>query len=284
MSKLRVTPVNIQKAKGTTVVSQPDLVATEEPIEVRLGFGELENRLEKRVAVIMRTPCNDFELALGFLFTEGIIRTHDQILSIKYCTDRGKIEEEGNVVRVELKPEIEVDEKVFDRNFYASSSCGVCGKSSIESLEIHCVFKATKPTKKLAASLVGKLPETLRTEQAIFEHTGGLHSVGLFDLTGKMIIQKEDVGRHNALDKVVGFGLENNLLPFHNHILVFSGRASFELLQKATMAGAHYCVAIGAPSSLALETAQANGICLIGFTKPHSFNCYTYPEYLDFES
>lgn len=280
MQKSRVAAINITKVKNDQSQALPDLVATEEPLEIRLGFGELENRQEKRIAVIMRTPGNDFELAQGFLVTEGVLNNISEILSIKYCSDRGKIEEEGNVIRVELKPDYNFDVSNLERNFYMNSSCGVCGKSSIESLEATCSFNLGKPEVKLSKNIVFELPNKLRKGQAVFEHTGGLHAVGLFDLEGNLLHLKEDVGRHNALDKLIGWGLNQEALPFNNKVLVLSGRASFELIQKAYMAGIQFIVAIGAPSSLALETAEKFNICLIGFTKEQSFNIYTNSEYI----
>ena len=280
MQKSRVAAINITKVKNDQSQALPDLVATEEPLEIRLGFGELENRQEKRIAVIMRTPGNDFELAQGFLVSEGVLNKISEILSIKYCTDRGKIEEEGNVIRVELKSTATFEESKLDRNFYMNSSCGVCGKASIESLESICPFPQSKSTEKLAKNIVFNLPNKLRGQQAVFEHTGGLHAVGLFDLEGNLLQLKEDVGRHNALDKLIGWGLNHEALPFINRVLVLSGRASFELIQKAYMAGIQFIVAIGAPSSLAVETAEKFNICLVGFTKEHSFNIYTNSEYI----
>ena len=280
MQKSRVSAINITKVKVDQSNTLPDLVATEEPLEIRLGFGELENRQEKRIAVIMRTPENDFELALGFLFTEGVLTTHNDVLSIKYCTDRGKIEEEGNVIRVELKSTATFEESKLDRNFYMNSSCGVCGKASIESLESICPFPYIAPTEKLAKNIVFNLPNQLRSQQAVFEHTGGLHAVGLFDLQGELLLLREDVGRHNALDKLAGWALEQDLFPLQNKVLVLSGRASFELIQKAYMAGIQFVVAIGAPASLAVKTAEKFNIGLVGFTKEQSFNIYTNPEYI----
>lgn len=276
MQKNKVTAAKIYRATKQTVDHLPDLLATEEPLEIRLGYGNLENRKEIRVAVIMRTPGNDIELALGFLFTEGIITNQQQILSAKHCTTHIKPEELGNVVRVELNPETELNKNVLARNFYMNSSCGVCGKSSIESLQVCSVFSNSNPF-NIQKEIIFSLPEKLKSQQEVFEHTGGLHAVGLFTNTGEFILLREDVGRHNAFDKLVGFALQNNLLPLQTHIVVLSGRASFELLQKAYMAGVKVVVAIGAPSSLAVETARNFNICLIGFCKNHQFNIYTLP-------
>jgi len=280
MAKTRVSSVKITKVSINKNELVNDLVAAEEPLEVRIGFGALDAREEKRIAVIMRTPGNDFELALGFLITEGVLKSTSDILSIKYCTNKGKIEEAGNVLRVELKPELVFDISKLDRNFYMNSSCGVCGKSSIESLESICPFEIIRPTEKLTKEIVFGLPEKLRTEQAIFEHTGGLHAVGLFKLNGELLQLKEDVGRHNALDKLIGWAAETNQLPLESKVLVLSGRSSFELIQKSYMSGIQFIIAIGAPSSLAVETAKKFNICLIGFTKKNSFNIYSKPDYI----
>jgi FdhD protein len=264
-------------ASGKVVV--PDLLAVEEPLEIRLGYGDLEDRKQKNIAVTMRTPGHDVELAIGFLFTEGLIVSHEDIVSAKYCEDVEKEEERGNVIRVELDPQIEFDLDKLERHFYTSSSCGVCGKSSIESITTQCRLEIKHNTDfKVSTDLIHQLPITLREEQAVFEHTGGLHATGLFDATGKLQMLREDVGRHNAFDKVIGASLEKASLPLDRSIVLVSGRLSFELVQKAAMAGVRILVAVGAPSSLAIELAMSFQMTVIGFTRNERFNIYSHPE------
>lgn len=269
---LSVKPVEITKvtSKGSKVT--PDLMAVEEPLEIRIGYGSEDDRQQKSLSVTMRTPGHDFELATGFLFTESIIESFDQIESIKYCEDVGRQEDKDNVVRVELKPSITIDFEKLQRNFYTSSSCGVCGKSSIESVQVSC--KLIKDEIVLDKNVVHTLSNQLREAQQIFEHTGGLHAVGLFDLDGNLLLTREDVGRHNAMDKMVGACLVKKEIPLSNSIIMVSGRASFELVQKAGRAGSPIMAAVGAPSSLAVSLAENLGMTLIGFVRNNSFNIY----------
>ncbi|GAB2630850.1 formate dehydrogenase accessory sulfurtransferase FdhD [Emticicia sediminis] len=258
-----------------------DLVAWEEPLEIRLGFGEMENRQQKNITVTMRTPTgHDFELALGFLFTEGIIAKLDDILSIRYCVDAGRQAHE-NIIRVELKPSIDVDLSKVERNFYATSSCGVCGKASIESIQQHCKILSNDDF-KVSATYIQSLPNMLKEKQVFFKHTGGLHAALLVSLSNaKLGILREDIGRHNALDKVIGAAFQANLLPLKNNILVMSSRASFEIIQKAAAAQIPIVACVGAPSSLAIETAQDFGITLIGFLRNDGFNVYSHEERIE---
>jgi FdhD protein len=269
-----VKPTTIKKVSDSGVESKPDLLAIEEPLEIRIGFGALDDRQQKSLSVTMRTPGHDFELASGFLFTEGIIQNFDQIESIKYCEDVGKQEEKEkeNVVRIELKPEVKLDFEKLQRHFYTSSSCGVCGKSSIDSVRVSC--KKLNDNFSIPSSVVHKLPETLRKAQQVFEYTGGLHAVGLFNAKGELILLREDVGRHNALDKVIGAMLFKKEVPLSNYILMVSGRASFELVQKAAVAGVPILSAVGAPSSLAVDLAKEFGMTLLGFVRDQRFNIY----------
>lgn len=267
VSTIEITKVSIQGAS-----TGADLLAIEEPLEIRIGFGMMSDRQQKSLSVTMRTPGHDFELAIGFLFTEGIIQHIDQIESVKYCEDVGKQEEKGNVVRVELKPEISIDFEKLQRHFYTSSSCGVCGKSSIESVKV--VSQPVREGFSIEASLIHQLPDTLRKAQAVFEHTGGLHAVGLFDNTGELVLLREDVGRHNALDKAIGAMVLKREGPLSNYALLVSGRASFELVQKAAVAGIPVLAAVGAPSSLAVALAKESGMTLLGFVRNQRFNIY----------
>jgi len=272
---------NFQVTKITTTdrVEVPDLLAVEEPLEIRLGYGALDDRKQKNIAVTMRTPGHDIELAIGFLFTEGLIVAQKDIVSANYCEDVATEEEKGNVVRVELHPEIEFALKKLERNFYTTSSCGVCGKSSIESITTQCRLEIKNdPDFKVSTEVIHQLPTTLREEQSVFEHTGGLHATGLFDVAGKLLMLREDVGRHNAFDKVIGASVEKASLPLDQSIVLVSGRLSFELVQKAAMAGVRILVAVGAPSSLAIDLAKSFQMTVIGFTRNDRFNIYSHPE------
>jgi FdhD protein len=267
---------NIIQYSTTAWSNKSDLLAIEEPLEIRIGYGAIDNRQQKSLSVTMRTPGHDFELATGFLFTEGIIYSYQQVESIKYCEDVGRQEEKENVVRVELKPDVELDFQKLQRNFYTTSSCGVCGKSSIEAVAQHCPVIPVSWTVK--PEVIHKLPDTLRKAQHVFEYTGGLHASGLFERTGNMVLLREDVGRHNALDKVIGAMLVKNQIPLRNSVLLVSGRASFELVQKAAMAGIPVLAAVGAPSSLAVKLASDCGMTLLGFVRDNRFNVYSTPE------
>ncbi|MFA7380044.1 MAG: formate dehydrogenase accessory sulfurtransferase FdhD [Bacteroidia bacterium] len=281
MAKPSVAHVNITKVNGTNTDKTVDLLAAEEPLEIRLGFGPHDERLQKSISVTMRTPGNDFELALGFLFTEGIIKSADQVLKIQYCTEVNTIENLENIVRVELHPDVEIDFNQLQRNFYTSSSCGVCGKESIESVKTVCRFTAPRNSFTVASSLILQLPQLLREQQSVFEHTGGIHAAALFDHTGQLINLREDVGRHNALDKLIGACVGNKTVPLHQHVLLLSGRASFELIQKAAMAGIQVVCAVGAPSSLAVALSQEFDITLVGFLRDNRFNIYNRPDRIE---
>lgn len=267
-----VKPIEITKitAKGSNTRS--DLMAVEEPMEIRLGYGPVNDRQQINLAVTMRTPGHDFELATGFLYTEGIIDSFDQVERIKYCVDRGKQDEKDNVVRVELKPDVLVYTEKVLRNFYASSSCGVCGKASIEAVRIN--LRPLMGRLKVSTKDILTLPGKLRQAQQIFEHTGGLHAVGLFTAKGKLLRTREDVGRHNAMDKIIGASLVEREIPLSESIIIVSGRASFELVQKALRAGVPVMAAVGAPSSLAVALARENDMTLLGFVKEGGFNLY----------
>jgi FdhD protein len=211
-----------------------DLLAVEEPLEIRLGFSENAKHTHKAVSITMRTPSNDTELAAGFLFTEGILASKNQIKSIKHC---GKFPNNQNTIRVDLPENVQVDFKKLERNFYTTSSCGVCGKSSLEALTVAGAKEILRSDfQKVSAETVHTLPAVLRKNQTVFDETGGLHAAALFDFSGKLIDLKEDVGRHNAVDKLIGKQFLESNLPLTGKILFLSGRASFELVQKAVMA------------------------------------------------
>ncbi len=266
-----ITQSSIVKVKAGQQKDETDLLAVEEPLEIRLLFGPAEDRKQQSVSVTMRTPGKDFDLAIGFLFTEGIIQKWEDITSIKHC---GGFDQ--NVVRVELKEDVSINISKLERNFYTTSSCGVCGKASINAVRTTCqIERSLNNALCFPAELLYTLPERLRSEQAIFQNTGGLHGCALFDVSGKLILSREDVGRHNALDKLIGAALQENLIPLDNYILLLSGRGSFELVQKAWMAGVQVIAAVGAPSSLAVEMAKEAGITLVGFLRNNGFNIYS---------
>ncbi len=255
-----------------------DTIAVEEPLEIRLGFIEKEKRRHKAISITMRTPGNDFELAVGFLFTEGILQSKDQIISIKHC---GKFPNNQNTVRVELSDKTAIDIGKLQRNFYTTSSCGVCGKTSLESLATGATAIQLIDFPKVKASIINELNAKVRNSQAVFDTTGGLHAATLFDISGELIDIKEDVGRHNAVDKLIGSQFLKGNIPLDNKILFLSGRASFELLQKAVMAKIPIVCAVGAPSSLAVEAAKEFGVTLLGFVRDGRFNIYCGEERLD---
>ncbi len=256
----------------------PDLVATEEPFEIRLGYARRDgSRAEEPVSVTMRTPGHDEDLAVGFLFTEGIIRARSDVQAV---VARGQRREDGlvNVVRVELAAGVTVDFKRLERNFYMTSSCGVCGKASIEAVAVQGQYDIGAVDFRMSGAALGRVPSALKTQQAVFEQTGGLHASGLFDASGTILALREDVGRHNALDKLIGNALLRDELPLRRNGVIVSGRASFELMQKAKMAGVPLVAAVGAPSSLAVEIAREFGITLVGFLKADRFNIYSRPD------
>lgn len=244
-----------------------DMLAVEEPLEIRLGFAK-EHRA---ISITMRTPSNDEELAAGFLFTEGILQSKNQITSIKYC---GKFPNNQNTIRIDLVENAEIDFKKLERNFYTTSSCGVCGKSSLDALATGAKKISNRDFPQISAEIIHQLPESLREKQTVFDETGGLHAAALFDVWGNLIDLKEDVGRHNALDKLIGKQFLDNNLPLDDKILFLSGRASFELIQKAVMAQIPIVCAVGAPSSLAVEAAKEFNVTLLGFVRDRRFNVY----------
>ena len=267
----------ITKVNRGVTVHEKDLLAVEEPLEIKLGYGKKTERRQKTLAVTMRTPGNDEELVLGFLFSENIISRSKDVLSIKPCINKKTGELEENSIRVELAENFEVDLERLNRNFYTTSSCGVCGKASIELIETVCT-QALPNAIKISEQVVLKLANQLNQDQLVFNATGGLHATALFNAEGDIEIIREDIGRHNAFDKAVGNKLLNKEVPLSKSIGLVSGRASFELLQKAVMAGLPILCAIGAPSSLAVELAEEFNITLIGFLKADRYNIYTCPQ------
>ncbi len=265
-----VAHITIKKVNSGIITDAEDLLAAEEPMEIRLQYLDAGKRIQKNLSVTMRTPGNDFELATGFLYTEGIIHSAADVASVYYCK-----EDNENIVCVTLSDSVKPETGNLERNFYTTSSCGVCGKASIEMVRTACNIPDSIDTLRVLSSLIIQLPDKLREQQDVFENTGGLHACALFDMEGKLLLSREDVGRHNALDKLMGAALSTNMMPLETHILVLSGRASFELVQKAVMAGIKIIAAVGAPSSLAAEMAEEWGMTLIGFLRGERFNIYS---------
>jgi len=273
---ISVTPKKILKVFPDKSSEVDDLVAVEEPMELKLNYLDHDVPKEKSVSVTMRTPGNDFELAAGFLFTEGIIRSAAHIDYINYCK-KTKNESKENVVKVVLKKEAEVNLLSAERNFYITGSCGVCGKASIEAIEQQSCFSIDFDLKLTQQQILGLMLQ-MQAEQLNFKYTGGIHACAIYNAAGQLSMVREDIGRHNALDKLIGHFVIKNELPLNKYVLLLSGRISFELVQKAAMAGISIVVAVGAPSSLAIEMAHKTGITLIGFLKEQSMNIYTHSQ------
>jgi FdhD protein len=254
---------------------RPDDLAAEEPLEIRVG--RVGPRRRTPLAVTMRTPGQDIDLAMGFLLTEGIIGAAEDIVTAQLCagTDTPNT---YNVVDVALGETVSPPETDPTRNFYTTSSCGVCGKASIDAVRTRSRFDVSGDPLNLPARTLAALPEKLRAAQRTFDRTGGLHAAGLFDANGSLLVLREDVGRHNAVDKVIGWALRENRLPLRGHVLLVSGRASFELTQKAWMAGLPLLAAVSAPSTLAAELADEAGMTLVGFLRGPTMNVYTRPD------
>jgi FdhD protein len=263
----------VLRIRGDQHTTRPDTVAAEEPLEIRLDGTPL--------AVTMRTPGHDFDLVHGFLATEGVITSAADIAALRYCDS---VDAEGrntyNVVDVDLAPGVEKPDTGLERNFYTSSSCGVCGKASIDAIRTKTAYDVAADAVRLPLEVLLALPDRLRAAQEVFEKTGGLHAAGLFTADGELRAVREDVGRHNAVDKVIGDAVREGRLPLAGHVLMVSGRASFELTQKAAMAGIPVLAAVSAPSSLAVELARETGITLVGFLRGDGCNVYTHTERL----
>ena len=258
-SSWEVTRVSAQGA-----ARRPDVLAREEPLEIRVNG--------QSIAVTMRTPGHDAELAVGFLWTERLIAEPASLVSVGHCPGKSEAER-GNIVLAYVHGAVDPMAEGWQRNFSATSSCGICGKASIEA-----VRKAAEPirsTLRVTPEVLHRLPEVLRAAQAAFDRTGGLHAAGLFDATGELLLLREDIGRHNAVDKVIGAALMREMLPLEDRIVLVSGRAGFEIVQKCLMASVPLVAAVGAPSSLAGELAAEAGMTLVGFLRQDSLNVYT---------
>ncbi len=264
ISKTAVLKTTVVRLRAGTVAKRAnDVLAAEEPLEIRVDA--------RPVSVTMRTPGHDDELAVGFLLTEGLLAKRADLSRIEPYQRN----ESGNVLNVFLAPDVKADFAQLTRHVFASSSCGLCGKATIESVHQH--FKPVRARFKVRLDALLSLPALMREQQKTFSQTGGLHAAAIFDARGRLIVLREDVGRHNAVDKVLGFGFLNGLLPFDRHVLLVSGRASFEIMQKALATRVAIVAAVSAPSSLAVEFARASGQTLVGFLRGDSLNCYANP-------
>jgi FdhD protein len=285
--------MSVERVTGRTSRQVLDNLAIEEPLEIQLSYGASNSRQTRSISVTMRTPGNDFELAVGFLMTEGVIRDANDIEQIMHAgqpfseserstqtMDALKLGSKQNVVRVELAADVEVGLATLQRNFYTTSSCGICGKASLVALRTVCPPRA-KNNFRMHAQLLYELPTRLRASQGMFDRTGGLHGAGLFDSAGNLVALCEDVGRHNAVDKLIGSEFLADRTPLRDRLLLLSGRASFELLQKALMGGVPMVAAVGAPSSLAVQVAKEFDITLVGFLREDHFNIYHGSERID---
>jgi FdhD protein len=261
MPEERIAPVDVTRVTQGSVTRNEDVLAVEEPLEIRVAWEERE----KNISVTMRTPGDDFDLAAGFLFTEGLIRAAGDIESIRHWGS-------PNVVRVALnKP---IDASKLDRHFYTTSSCGVCGKTSIDAVRV-VSGGPPLPSARISAEIVHRLPKILEQNQSAFRATGGLHGAAIVSDAGDLLRIREDIGRHNAVDKVIGALFREGATPLSNSILVVSSRASFELVQKAVVAGIAVLAAVGAPSTLAVDLAREFGVTLLGFVRDGRFNVYS---------
>ncbi|WP_328463885.1 formate dehydrogenase accessory sulfurtransferase FdhD [Actinoplanes sp. NBC_00393] len=261
----RRTVVSIDVGESPAVRRRPDELAAEEPLEIRIR--------KQPLAVTMRTPGHDLDLAMGFLLSEGVIGKAEDVVTAQLCagTDTPNT---YNVVDVVLDPHVPPPVTDPSRNFYTTSSCGVCGKASIDAIRTRSLFDVTADPLEIPARLLAELPGKLRAAQRTFDRTGGLHAAGLFTAAGDLLVLREDVGRHNAVDKVLGWALREGRLPLAGHVLLVSGRASFELMQKAWMAGLPLLAAVSAPSTLAVELADEAGMTLVGFLREPTMNVY----------
>ncbi|MER6940351.1 formate dehydrogenase accessory sulfurtransferase FdhD [Nocardioides sp. NPDC127514] len=257
----------VLRVRDGVISRRPDKLAAEEPMEIRVNGRPL--------TVTMRTPGGDFDLAVGFLVSEGVVHSADDIASVRYCA--GATADGGNtynVVDVGLAAHVPPPDASLERSFYTTSSCGLCGKASLEAVRTSSAWSVAEDTLRVTPELLSILPERLREAQRVFDSTGGLHAAGLFDAEGNLLCVREDVGRHNAVDKVIGHALREGMVPLRNSMLMVSGRASFELVQKAVMAGIPLLAAVSAPSSLAADLADDNGLTLVGFLRGSSMNIY----------
>ena len=263
----------IKKINGQSTIEANDLLAIEEPLEIQLAWQEAGVAKQKSISITMRTPGHDFDLAIGFLFTEGIIQSTQQIAKVAHVPSLDPATK-GNRILLVLDEETSIDLKKLERHFYTSSSCGVCGKSSIEAVYASGTQTLEINQPVFDQNLIHHLPAKLREQQSIFEDTGGLHAATLFDTNGQLLLLREDVGRHNAVDKLIGAALQKDASILSTSLILVSGRASFELIQKSLMAGIPLLAAVGAPSSLAIQMATDANMTVLGFVKDDRYNIY----------
>lgn len=262
----QIKEVPILRMTETDTQSTVDHIVVEAPLEIQISYIEQNRRVKRSLAITMRTPGTDWRLACGFLFTEGIIGKAADILAYNHL---------GNTIKLTLSDTIKITPKTSERSFYMHSSCGICGKPTLDSLEKTTCYYPLPEIPTVTASILNQLSDQLRAAQSIFEETGGIHAVGLFDDKGALLHYEEDIGRHNALDKIIGYALEHQIVPMREFLLLLSGRISYELVQKASLVGIPIIVAVGAPSSMAIELAVATDITLIGFLRNNRFNVYS---------
>ncbi len=263
--------IEVCRVEGDFTAPGRDKVAVEEPLEIQIGFERKGIGTVRAISVTMRTPGHDEELAAGFLFGEGLLNRRSEVARI----ERGEYNS-ANCVRIHLAASVGVDLKQFERHFYTTSSCGICGKASLEAVQrLMLAGPCANTSLRLSLATVHLLPTRLKRAQQVFAETGGLHAAALFDTEGNLLMVREDVGRHNSVDKLIGAEWLSGHVPLENRILFVSGRASFELVQKAARAGIPIFAAVGAPSSLAIELANACGVTLLGFVRDQRFNVYS---------
>jgi len=262
MPEERIATVAVTRVAQDSVTRDEDVLAVEEPLEIRVAW----EQTEKNISVTMRTPGDDYDLAAGFLFTEGLIRSAEDIESIRHWGS-------PNIVRIGLRPGVRIDAGKLDRHFYTTSSCGVCGKTSIDAIRV--VTAPLARTAPIDTAVVHRLPKLLEQNQSAFRATGGLHGAAVFTATGDLLRIREDIGRHNAVDKVIGSLFRDGTTPLTGSVLMVSSRASFELVQKAIVAGIAVLASVGAPSTLAVDLAREFGVTLLGFVRDERFNIYS---------
>lgn len=267
--------IDVSKVSGDERISRQDSVAVEEPLEIQITQPSATGAAARSVSITMRTPGDDADLAVGFLYTEGIIRDGDQLASVEHCGATAPESGLRNIIRVDLDPDVRVDLDRLQRHFYTTSSCGVCGKASLDALRVSGQKSLADKTATFRRKVIAELPDKLIARQQVFTKTGGLHAAAVFDTDGEILFVREDVGRHNAVDKIAGALLLKDMLPANNLGLMVSGRASFELMQKALVAGIPLLAAVSAPSSLAVRLAREFDLTLIGFLRDRNFNIYS---------
>ncbi len=279
MNTAAIAHIHIKKVNAAVVTDAEDFLAAEEPLEIKLIHGPSHNRQQQSLTVTMRTPGHDEELATGFLFTEGIIRSVADITNIRQIS--GTLPG-SNVIQVTLREQVNPELKTTQRNFLATSSCVMCGKAGIDAILTGVKKKEAASPFLFPAALLHRIPGTLQAAQQIFENTGGLHAAALFNTDGTLLLMREDIGRHNAVDKIIGASLDTGVTVLSRCLLLLSGRAGFELIQKAAMTGIPIIAAVGAPSSMAVKMAQEWDITLIGFLREQRFNIYSGAERITF--